>query len=226
MSMRSAIKAIPVIGATALALWRPVKWLRFKGSGDYWERRYTAGGNSGAGSYSRLAEFKAAFLNDFVAENGIRSIIEFGSGDGAQLALATYPDYVGIDVSTTAISATRSRFAGDPSKRFYHAGEVPEGIKADLALSLDVIYHLVEDTVFEVYMRQLCDVATRFVIIYSSDLDARTALPHVRHRRFTDWLRQNRPEFQLVNEVPNPFPFDPEDPDNTSFADFYIFERE
>jgi hypothetical protein len=85
---------------------------------------------------------------------------------------------------------------------------------------------LVEDAVFEVYMRQLCDVATRFVIIYSSDLDARTALPHVRHRRFTDWLRQNRPEFQLVNEVPNPFPFDPEDPDNTSFADFYVFERE
>lgn len=37
--------------------------------------------------------------NDFVRARGIDSVIEFGCGDGAQLALAEYPAYGGIDVS-------------------------------------------------------------------------------------------------------------------------------
>ena len=40
---------------------------------------------------------------------------------------------------------------------------------ADLALSLDVIYHLTEDTVFEAYMRHLFAAGSRFVIIYATD---------------------------------------------------------
>ena len=55
------------------------------------EKRYSAGGNSGAGSYSQLAEFKAQVLNRFVATHDVKHIIEFGSGDGNQLALAEYP---------------------------------------------------------------------------------------------------------------------------------------
>ena len=47
----------------------------------------------------RLAAFKAEVPNDFVRARGIDSVIEFGCGDGAQLALAEYPAYVGIDVS-------------------------------------------------------------------------------------------------------------------------------
>ena len=38
--------------------------------------------------------------------------------------------------------------------------------RAELALSLDVIYHLVEDTVYESYMGQLFDSATKYVIVY------------------------------------------------------------
>jgi len=215
---------MPVIGPIAVAIARPFRRDHFDGSANYWEQRYTVGGSSGAGSYNRLAEFKAAFLNDFVDRNKIWSIIEFGSGDGAQLELARYPDYIGVDVSKTAVAATRSRFAKDGSKRFYESTELPEGTSAELALSLDVIYHLVEDDVFDSYMRALFDTATHFVIIYSSNADAGAPAPHVRHRRFTDWIDINRPNFELQAQVPNPYPFDENDPDNTSFADFYVFE--
>jgi hypothetical protein len=74
-------------------------------------------------------------------------------------------------------------------------------------------------------MRALCDAADRFVIIYSSNVDGPAPTPHVRHRRVTDWVSVNRPEFTLLSHVPNAFPFDEDDPDNTSFADFYVFER-
>ncbi|MBI9084342.1 MAG: hypothetical protein JEZ11_12140 [Desulfobacterales bacterium] len=71
---------------------------------EYWERRYAQGGTSGAGSYGRLAEFKAEVLNTFVEERGVQNIIEFGCGDGNQLSLAKYPSYVGLDASKTAVT--------------------------------------------------------------------------------------------------------------------------
>jgi hypothetical protein len=63
----------------------------FRTSADYWEKRYRKGGSSGSGSYRKLAEFKAGVVNDFVSRNRIQTVIEHGSGDGAQLWLAKYP---------------------------------------------------------------------------------------------------------------------------------------
>lgn len=225
MSLRSALKSLPLIGPIAAAVARPFKRDHFDNSASYWERRYVGGGNSGAGSYNRLADFKAAFLNDFVESNAIGSILEFGSGDGAQLELAAYPSYIGVDISKAAIEASRVRFASDKSKRFFLPSELPTGTRAELSLSLDVIYHLVEQDVFERYMGDLFSSATRFVIVYSSNTDDATVVPHVRHRRFTEWIAREQPAFVLRKQVSNLYPFDANDPDNTSFADFYVFER-
>jgi len=231
--LKAWLTATPILGPVARSLARsgPVaavrRQLRFRGSSDYWEQRYRAGGTSGAGSYGRLAEFKAEILNDFVAREGIASIVEFGCGDGAQLALAQYPDYVGIDVARTSIALCSTRFAEDPAKRFFLASEVPGDLaSADLAMSLDVIYHLVEDAVFDAYMRQLFASSRRFVAIYASDTARATDSPHVRHRNFTGWIERHAPEWRLAGHVPNRYPYDPAAPEETSFADFYFFERE
>ena len=197
----------------------------FRTSGEYWEQRYRNGGTSGAGSYSRLAGFKAAVLNDFVATHRVTTVIEIGSGDGAQLTLAEYPDYTGVDVSQVALESTRRLFAGDSSKRFLHTSEMTTTDRAELALSLDVIYHLVEDAVYDGYMGQLFDSATKYVIVYSSNSAKSWSSPHVRHREFTRWVQDHRPDFELVEIIPNRYPYDKGDPDNTSFADFFIFER-
>lgn len=207
------------------ALRKVLKVSAFDNSRDYWEQRYRRGGNSGAGSYNRLAAFKADVINDFVATNNVESVIEFGSGDGAQLALAHYPPYVGVDVSHTVLEATRRRFSGDQSISFLHTSEVTEAHRADLALSLDVIYHLVEDDVFDAYMRQLFSAATKFVIVYASNEDRAWSSPHVRHREFTRWVEANQPDFVLTERIPNAYPYSKKDPDNTSFADFYLFTR-
>ena len=34
----------------------------------FWENRYKKGGNSGSGSYNKMAEFKAKVINDFIKE--------------------------------------------------------------------------------------------------------------------------------------------------------------
>jgi SAM-dependent methyltransferase len=231
--LKALVAATPALGAAArfLSRIRVVQELRrwrhrFRGSSSYWEQRYRRGGTSGAGSFRHLAEFKAETLNDFVARVGIQSVIEFGCGDGAQLALAGYPRYVGIDVTKSSISTCRQRFAGDATKSFYLSSRMPADLgRFDLVLSLDVIYHLVEDEVFDAYMRSLFAHAGRFVVIYSSNKVAPGDAPHVRHRLFTHWIEVHEPQWRQTGYLPNKYPFDPARPAETSFADFYFFER-
>jgi hypothetical protein len=197
--------------------------LYFKTSSHYWDRRYRTGGNSGSGSQKRLAAFKANVLNDFVERHQIDSVIEYGCGDGGQLKLAHYPSYIGVDVSMRAVEICRSLFEGDPSKRFFQLESVPPDAIADLSLSLEVIFHLVEDPVFDAYMRRLFESARRFVILYSSNMEQESPGRHVRHRQFTRWIEDNQPSWHLQDTIKNPYPFDPANPDETSFSDFYIF---
>ena len=193
-------------------------------SAAYWQARYRGGGDSGAGSTGRLARFKAETVNRIVAENRVRSVVEFGCGDGRQLALADYPCYVGVDVSSEAVRLCSERFADDASKIFATADKDPG--EADLALSLDVVFHLVEDPTFDGYMRRLFDCARRFVVIYSSDCDQPTPNAHVRHRHVSGWADRHAPGWRRVGHVRNPYPYDPGNPTETSFADFLVFASE
>ena len=223
--------ATPVLGTVARRIARnpAVKDLRrrfgFQDSSTYWEKRYTQGGTSGSGSSGRLADFKAEILNTYVAKNNIQSVIEFGCGDGVQLALARYPRYVGIDVAEGSISACRQLFKDDDSKNFYLASQLPPDLGLfDLVLSLDVIYHLVEDEVYYAYMRSLFAHAGRVVAIYSSNSVEPSDAPHVRHRLFTQWIEAHKPQWRQTEHFPNDYPYNPARPMETSFADFYFFE--
>lgn len=225
--VKRIVKRTPIIRGIARAAMRQMASRRSANfnSADYWEQRYQQGRNSGPGSYSKLAEFKAATINRFIAENGVRSVIEFGCGDGSQLKLGAYPSYIGVDVSRSVLQSTRDIFRNDPSKTFIHSDDVAPDLCADLSMSLDVVYHLVEDAVFDRYMTQLFQAATRFVIIYSSNDDRRSDSVHVRHRKFTDWIERNRTDFRQTGFIENPYPENFSDPE-TSFADFYFFARE
>jgi hypothetical protein len=74
---------------------------------------------------------------------------------------------------------------------------------------LDVIYHLIEDPVFDEYMRRLFAASERFVILYSSDSDDNHGYEgtHVRQRKFTRWVAENEPGWKLVEHVPNRYPY-------------------
>lgn len=222
--MKHLIKRIPVVGPLARNVYR--RWFvtpkPFHGSEAYWVARYREGGNSGAGSYNQLAQFKAEVLNEFVASHAIREVIEFGCGDGNQLALANYPSYIGLDVSPDAIERCRRRFADDPGKSFMLTHDYM-GQTAQLALSLDVIYHLIEDDVYDNYMRTLFEAAQDYVVIYSSDKEEAQAA-HVRHRPFTRWVHANAPGWRMLQHIPNRHPY-LGDNDTGSLADFYIYGR-
>ncbi len=193
-------------------------------SKKYWEKRYAIGGNSGSGSYGKLAEFKAEIINKFIKENGIIKVIEFGCGDGNQLSLFRVHDYIGIDVAKTAIEICRERFKGDKTKSFFlydpHSFEGNDHIGAELVLSLDVIYHLIEDNVFGLYMKHLFLISNKFVIIYSPNSNDSSIFssPHCKNRRFSEWIKMNLPGWKLIGEIKNRYP-------SESNSNFYIYKK-
>lgn len=192
------------------------------GSTAYWAARYSAGGRSGAGSYGALADYKARFVNGLIELNAVRSVADFGCGDGNLLSMLPVHDYTGLDVSATVLARCSVRFPQHKFLLFDQAANMPP---ADMCLSMDVIYHLVEDLVFAAYMDALFSRALGLVAIYSSNVDQEWPNPHVRHRRFSDYIAARCPDWRLRAHVPNPHPFDSARPNDTSFADFFVYAR-
>lgn len=194
--------------------------LRYPGSRLYWEQRYARGGNSGAGSSGLLAAYKAAVVNRFVETQGITSILELGCGDGTQLRLAQYPDYLGLDISPSAVAHCQAVFAEDSRKKFavYEPDQFKPGdFQADMALSMEVIFHLTEEKIYHLYLQHLFACARRWVVIFSSNADdsAQSSFPHFKQRRF---LPDIPPGWTLQQQLANPHAA-------ISVSEFFIFEK-
>ena len=198
-------------------LWR--RW--FRGSATHWQRHYDHGGDSGPGSYGESASYKAELINRVVGEYGIRSIIELGCGDGNQLTYLDIDQYIGLDVSKVAIQRCIARHGSNARRSFIwydqdYFHDPLRVVSADCAMSLDVIFHLVEDDVFVRYVQNLFQCGRRFVIIYG--LDEEQTLPghvSVRFRKYSDYIAANMPEFRVALHVGK----------NGNFGDFYLYER-
>lgn len=191
-------------------------------SKSYWNERYKSGGNSGEGSYKKYAEYKSKIINDFIEKNKIYKMIDFGCGDGNQTSDININNYLGFDVSKKAIELCKNKYCNHTNKEFLfyknfkQSEEKIKNFNASLAISLDVIFHLVEDKVFFEYIKDLFRMSSKYVIIYSTNLDRMIALHH-RDRRFTNYIGKNILDWQLLYKLDNPHK------GNHTQADFYIY---
>lgn len=189
---------------------------------QYWEERYKKGGNSGNGSYDKLAEFKAKVVNKFIRENRINSVVEWGFGDGNQAGLLEAPMYTGYDVSETAWEICSKCFSEDDTKKFIHydGSKICEFEKLyDMAISLDVLYHLVEEDKYEDYLYNLFHSSDKYVCIYSSDYEERQKAEYIKRRRFTDYVSRQFPEWEMILLVKNPYLY------TYSNSNFYFYKK-
>jgi len=196
-------------------------------SGEFWENHYREGGTSGTGSYKKVAKFKSDTINNFIKEHSVESVIELGCGDGNVLSLLDSNDYTGVDVSAAIIDINRDYFIGDKSKCFYTSAERESFFnrKYDLSMSLDVIFHLLEDDVYEQYMEDLFSLSNKYVIIYSSNHEEFTKWMEYRHRKFMRYIVENVKGFELMKFLPNKYQHQIGRESETSQSDFYFFKR-
>jgi cyclopropane fatty-acyl-phospholipid synthase-like methyltransferase len=161
----------------------------------YWERRYAAGGDSGDGSRGRKARIKARRVNKVIALNQVRSVIDWGCGDGQVLAhLDPTVTYTGVDVSPTILERLSRRHPG----RVFYLDDTD--VTADLALSLDVLFHFPGDG-YDEYLTRVFRSAGRFVLVHSTNRD-QPSNGHVRHRPVVDDITARFPQWALTDRWP------------------------
>lgn len=165
-------------------------------SKNYWQNRYKNGGSSGSGSYGDEAVKKAEYINKIIDKYNIKSVNDYGHGDGNQLKhMKEVDSYTGYDVSIDARNKCLSMFTDNNKYKFID--DTSKFKKADLALSLDVIYHLVEDDVYHDYMDKLFSIGD-IVLIYSNNKDCSAgANSHIKNREFVSYVKTHYPDFFL-----------------------------
>ena len=156
----------------------------------YWENRYKKKGNSGTGSYNNLAVFKSDVINNFIKDNKICNMIDYGMGDGNQLKYFKIKNYIGLDVSKTIVSKCKSIYKNDKNKCFYLVEEYNKNNKQELVISLDVLLHLVPDKFYFNYLNNLFNMSSNYVIIYSYNANYQSA-DHVKYREFIPYILNN-----------------------------------
>lgn len=183
----------------------------------YWEQRYRDGRSSGAGSEGEEGAYKAQFVSGFISFWGINRVIDWGCGDGQVLAQIELncAEYVGIDVSPTAVSRLGLKYLDDPNMFFSTPSQFHPD-PGDLALSMDVLFHLVSPLEYYDYMHDLFRSSEYYVIIYSTDYNEPYTGNHVRRRHFTTDIKRWFPEWQLMYK---------EEPLYDGAAQFFVYQK-
>ena len=183
-----------------------------------WDNRYKNNGNSGNGSYDLLAEFKAEIINKFIDENNIQNIIELGCGDGNQCSLFKIDNYLGLDISPHIIDYCNNKFQNNSKYNFeVYNNDYLNNEKYELSLSLDVIYHILDDNEYKKYMEDLFKFSNKYVIIYSNNYSGHK-IGHMYTKNFTKDIEKWFNNYKLKNIIYQKYT-------NLSSADFYIYEK-
>jgi SAM-dependent methyltransferase len=109
-----------------------------------WAKDPAGKGTSGAGSTLESTRYYRAYLQEFLAANQIRSVVDAGCGDWEFSQHMDWKgiDYLGLDIVPAVIEANRKRF-GSAGVRFAVADIVRDELPAaDLLIIKDVLQHL------------------------------------------------------------------------------------
>jgi hypothetical protein len=182
---------------------------------DIWRNRYSNDEFSGLGSRGDLLKFKVDFINEFIEEEEVKSILDFGYGDLHVALQLDIDEYRGIDIfdpkDDHGLTLINSRF------------DEYDGPSSDVVLCLDVLYHILEDE--QDYMRRSLDKmiekADKFLIIYAQDSTntGRFDREYTAHLYNSKWLQymQEQTNFELTYQQDEPF--------DGSSAQFFVFEK-
>lgn len=170
-------------------------------SARYWRSRHERSGQI-LGGWEAADDWKVELLNVLTRKHHIASVVDYGCGDGRIGARLVAPVYTGVDVAPAALDRARAA-RPDAEFRLLHPDAVPPVIPADMAISTDVVYHLVEDARYDDHLRALFGSARHVVVIVSSDEELQV-VEHVRHRRVVDDVLARFPGWRLRATVPPP----------------------
>ena len=133
-------------------------------------------------------------------------------------------------MSPTAIKLCIARFKEDQTKSFFLFDQdcfLDNGgrMVCDCSLSLDVLYHLVEEDVYWKYLDILFSSAKKFVVIYAANLTLPQMTSHELYREFTKDISVRYPQWRLEEIKKNKAPAINYEDQEGSLADFFLFSK-
>ena len=172
---------------------------------------------SGSGSRGNLASFKIDYINKFIKDNKIKSILDFGCGDLHISSKLEVDKYFGIDIvdhihpqiiKAKDYKTTVSRF-----DEFEHSE------KADLCLCMDVLYHILSDELeyLENSINKIVDYSSKYVIIYAQDSYNKSYSDWSGHMNNSPWRQILEKKVTLISEQDSPLA--------GTTAKFYVYEK-
>lgn len=182
-----------------------------------WNRRYRRGGTSGPGSEGEAAQEKADYLYAFVDKHDVKSVIDWGVGDGEVLSRwMPKIQYTGIDVADFIVRRLQQQFYADNENMAFATLQAARAMqqRAELALSLDVIFHQVAFADFLDHLNDLFTSAQRYVIIHAPDIERGQTARHVRWREFSPYIAEVKPEWKRI-----------ERPEPRDVTGFHVYEK-
>ena len=199
----------------------------------YWEERYYFGRGSGPGSLGRLGQYKARVVSQLITAHEHKSVLDLGCGDGSQIVKLNLPGieyYHGYDISETGVALARTHLQHDNRFKFDVMTESVNFPRDsfDVALSLDVLFHLIDSEAYSRHLSNLFTAAKDMVVIYAPNTNQNPTgqdVEHVRFRRFSEWIYQNRDDdWTELEMIKNPFPYSG-NLQEESFCNFHIYTK-
>tara|TARA_B100000900_G_scaffold414621_1_gene441792 strand:- start:1950 stop:2537 length:588 start_codon:yes stop_codon:yes gene_type:complete len=173
---------------------------------------------SGLGSRGDLAIFKIKYINDFIKEKNIESMIDFGCGDLQVSSNFEVQDYLGVDiVAHTHPDSVKSQNYNTTISRF---DEFIGEKKVELCTCLDVFYHILNDELEYLHatIKNILEHSTKYVIIYAQDSYDSNYNNWKDHMHNSPWRQIIEKEnVKLVKEQKLPQP--------GTTAKFFIYEK-
>jgi len=129
---------------------------------EYWNQRYSSGGDSGAGSSGDHARWKWAIIDSLIPD--LNDVIDVGCGDLRFWSGRNCKRYVGIDFSEDVIRKNRIQ---RPDWTFVHANAASriEGLTADVVFCFDLLYHVMGEENFMKILANLNLYSDRWIFV-------------------------------------------------------------
>lgn len=113
-----------------------------------WGRDVSGKGTSGTGSTLEITREYRAYVEDFMKNEGVRSVVDAGCGDWTFSSAINWGDvsYLGVDIASDVIAAVRDKH--EKGRITFQVGDITDELPAaDLLISKDVLQHLSNDLV-------------------------------------------------------------------------------
>ncbi|MCZ7355869.1 MAG: methyltransferase domain-containing protein [Candidatus Methanoperedens sp.] len=130
---------------------------------NYWDKRYSSGGGSGEGSIGEYRDFKWEVITQYVPK--IDNVLDIGCGDLSFWEGRDCEHYTGVDISPNIIEKNRKN---KPHWNFMISNsEKKLNLKSDLGICNDVLFHIMDDAIFEKILNNLCEYSKKYIFIFT-----------------------------------------------------------